>query len=1360
MNVGLLLGQPSGGLVDVDLDVPEALAVARLLLPATGWVSGRKGSPRSHWWYIVGDPPEKAEDKFLDLDRTCLLELRSTGAQTVAPPGVHESGEPILWHSFGQPNKVDAAALREAVGAVAAATLLARHWPAKGARQDAFLALAGALLRAQWAQDAVKRFVAAVVVATRDEERRKRVQAVSPTAKKLQEGAPVTGWRRLEELLGQAGQEVVAKAREWLGIPLVPAGVTGSGKTKRPAAYRPLPPFQPLPLQALPPVLRDLVTAGAAAIGCDPALLAPHALAASAGSIGNSRSVRLKGGWVEPSVLWALTVADSGGHKTPAYRQAVDPLMDLQVELFEEHRQQMQEHKEELEEWQATPKDERGERPQPPPEPRSFITSDATIEALGELLRDNSHGLLLARDEMDAWFRSFTRYRQQGGNDRSQWLELHGATTLRIDRLTRERGRLIVPRAGVSLCGTIQPTVLAAALDDEALQAGLGARFLLTMPPGNKRVWTEAEVSEELVERYQGLLRDLLALPLLDEGRRRPHVLTLSPEARQLWVEFYNAWGEVQFDAEGEQRAAFAKVEAYVPRLALVHHIVSLTACGVTDCVPVTVASVQAAIELARWFADEAVRVYAMLHESEDDRKLRRLVEWIQRRGGRVTARQLQRSNSRRWPDRDTAECALEDLVRGGLGQWDVSAPSERGGHPMRRFQLMLPTPDTTDTCSRESDEDDGEAPDTCPDGGPGPAQSRDDDGGGNGLCTSVYGSDAGKGGDQVSVVSGVGNGFPTLDGRNGDGAAKGQVSGASVGRGGTGGAAAEVPYQLVTDPAGLAMVAAALGDGGRVGLDLETTGLDPRRDRIRLLSLGVPTIDGGHFAYLIDSFRIDPSPLFEALSGVELVIHNAAFDLAFLTKLGFVPGVVHDTLLLAQLLAAGTDERCSLAACVGKELGLTVDKALQASDWSGELSEGQLAYAARDVGVLAPLYVALAAKVVDADLAEAAAIERRCLPAVVWMARHGVALDKAAWQALAGGAAEEANRLREELDRAAPPRPESALFSQPWNWDSVAQARDALRLAGCELESTADEALAGLDHPLAALLRRYREARKRTGTYGGAWLKHVAYDGRVYPSWRQIGAASGRMACSSPNMQNLPRGDCRRCACAPPGRVLVKADYSQIELRIAAKISGDKALLEAYQRGEDLHARTARSVLGVAEVSREHRQLAKALNFGLVFGMGSRGFQQYAQTQYGVRLTLQEAGCYRTAFFRSYPGLAAWHRRVRGAKAPQTLTLTGRRRLLNQQTPDTHRLNTPVQGTGADGLKLALALLWECRDQCPGAFPVLAVHDEIVVECSVDQAEVAASWLRTAMMEAMAPLIDPVPVEVDVNTGPTWGKD
>ena len=200
--------------------------------------------------------------------------------------------------------------------------------------------------------------------------------------------------------------------------------------------------------------------------------------------------------------------------------------------------------------------------------------------------------------------------------------------------------------------------------------------------------------------------------------------------------------------------------------------------------------------------------------------------------------------------------------------------------------------------------------------------------------------------------------------------------------------------------------------------------------------------------------------------------------------------------------------------------------------------------------------------------------------------------------------------------------------------------------------------------------------------------------------------------------------------------------------------------MLQAYAAGEDLHALTARQITGKPEVTKHDRQLAKAVNFGLLFGLGARGLRGYAQSNFGLDLTEGLAAQYRRAFFAAYPGLARWHRQAGSSTAKECRTLAGRRRLLDAQTPFTHRLNTQVQGTEADGAKLAMALLWERRDQCPGAFPVLFCHDEIVVEADTGQADAAAGWLRQAMLDGMAPLLDPVPVEVAVQTARTWGGD
>jgi hypothetical protein len=228
-NIGVLLGEPSGGLVDVDCDAREAALAAAELLPATGLVSGRAGNPASHYWYrIEGELPATA--KFGDVGagsvakHAMLIELRSTGQQTVVPPSAHPSGETLRWErgsiTQGDLGVVSARDLRAAVARVAAVALLARHWPGEGQRDEAAKDLAGLLLRGGWAEEEVDDFMRLVARIAGDEEWRKRGKA-RHTAQKLAEGGEVTGGPTLAgRLAGNAGdgERIVAQVRDWLGL--------------------------------------------------------------------------------------------------------------------------------------------------------------------------------------------------------------------------------------------------------------------------------------------------------------------------------------------------------------------------------------------------------------------------------------------------------------------------------------------------------------------------------------------------------------------------------------------------------------------------------------------------------------------------------------------------------------------------------------------------------------------------------------------------------------------------------------------------------------------------------------------------------------------------------------------------------------------------------------------------------------------------------------------------------------------------------------------------------------------------------------------------------------------------------------
>jgi DNA polymerase-1 len=448
------------------------------------------------------------------------------------------------------------------------------------------------------------------------------------------------------------------------------------------------------------------------------------------------------------------------------------------------------------------------------------------------------------------------------------------------------------------------------------------------------------------------------------------------------------------------------------------------------------------------------------------------------------------------------------------------------------------------------------------------------------------------------------------------------------------------------------------------------------------------------------------------------------------------------------------------------RELGIELDKEHQKGDWGGDLSSEMLEYAAMDSQVLPPLVETFEAKIREDDLERVLDLERRVTPAMVRMAAAGVPIDEKGWKGYQEKLEIEVGEALERLDKLAPDHPEGGS----WNWNSWQQITRAFGLLGIELPDTTRETLSEINHPLAETLLGYRNAKKRLDVCR-QWLDH-AHESRVYASWNQAGAETGRMSCSRPNLQNLNKEDeMRRFVRAPEGRVLVKADYSQMELRILAQLSGDPAMIEAFERGEDLHRATAAKMYGIPEekVTDEQRSSAKAVSFGIVYGMTPVGLAarlgveedeaadligQYfaAYPEVGLYLEVNAAQAIGTGMLRTPIG------RIRRFGDARTMTRKDRNEVRRQAK------NFPVQGACADGLKLALALLWERRGECPGALPILAVHDEIVVECDEGQAEKVETWLEKAMVDGMEEILrgadidgPRVPVEVEVRSGKTW---
>ncbi len=321
-------------------------------------------------------------------------------------------------------------------------------------------------------------------------------------------------------------------------------------------------------------------------------------------------------------------------------------------------------------------------------------TDDATTEALAVLLQQNPRGLLMVRDELAGWF-NFDRYAGgKGGGDAAKWLKMFGGRPMVVDRKTG--GTLYVPRAAVSIAGGIQPETLRRGLGQEHRDNGLAARLLLTCPPRKPKRWTEAEVNATTEAAVAKVFARLFGLTpeTDDDGDERPRLVTLADDGKLAWVTFFNEHASEQVNLSGDEAAAWSKLEGYAARLALVVHLTRWAAGDATLSDPARVdeASIAAGVVLSRWFGDEARRVYAILGESDEGRESRRLVDWIENKGGTLTVRDLTRGpREYRDPDDPTAKAraALDELVKAGRGRWGPDDHAGGRGRRTDRFQLL-----------------------------------------------------------------------------------------------------------------------------------------------------------------------------------------------------------------------------------------------------------------------------------------------------------------------------------------------------------------------------------------------------------------------------------------------------------------------------------------------------------------------------------------------------------------------------------------------------------------------------------------------------------------------------------------------
>ena len=586
--------------------------------------------------------------------------------------------------------------------------------------------------------------------------------------------------------------------------------------------------------------------------------------------------------------------------------------------------------------------------------------------------------------------------------------------------------------------------------------------------------------------------------------------------------------------------------------------------------------------------------------------------------------------------------------------------------------------------------------------------------------------------------------------------------------------------YELVKTADELRKAIEILTSQPVVGLDTETTDLDPFTSRLRLIQLATPDrvyiIDFDHFS---NGNRDALAPLRGLLAAPRpiKIAHNAKFDAKFIKhNLGVDLVGLFDTLLASQLVGAGDiEERHGLETVASRYLNEAVDKSERLSNWSFELSEAQLEYAARDAAVLLPLREKLIERLKSDSLVKCAQLEFECVMPVVDIELAGFYMHKDRWLEQLGIVEKKRVELAEQLQQVlAEESSQGSLFGGPQrddiNLDSQQQLTKALNRLGIPVpDSTRNWKLQPLaaQYPIIGTLLEYRTVQKALTSYGENMIELInPVTKRLHADFRQIGAPTGRFACTNPNIQQVPHAvEYRRCFSGyPEGRRLIIADYSQIELRILAEFSGDSGFMDAFKSGADLHRVTASQVFntGLDQVTKEQRDFAKRLNFGVVYGIGAQRFALMTGT------SVSDAENILRRYFGTYRQLDAYLREAATRAVSDRQARTGSGRLVRfrydendrQQISMTQRngKNTPIQGTSADILKRALKLLKEELSET-NAQIVNIIHDEIVVEADPDEAEGVAEKVESVMCAAGQEYLKTVPVKVETEIADEWVK-
>ena len=596
--------------------------------------------------------------------------------------------------------------------------------------------------------------------------------------------------------------------------------------------------------------------------------------------------------------------------------------------------------------------------------------------------------------------------------------------------------------------------------------------------------------------------------------------------------------------------------------------------------------------------------------------------------------------------------------------------------------------------------------------------------------------------------------------------------------------------YETVSDEAALERWIAKLEAAPLACFDTETTGLDPMTARIVGLSFSVAA---GEACYIPlahrypgapDQLDLDATlerlrPWFESPARPK-VAQNAKYDRHVLANHGIrVAGVAHDTLLASYVLES--HQRHDMDSLAMRHLGArTILYEEVAGKGASSIPFDQVGidrateYSAEDADVTFQLHGALWPMIeADAKLRHVyEAIELPVSGVLLDMERHGVLIDGALLATQGGELGARMLALESRVQE---------LAGQPFNVASPKQLGEILfgklglpvvKKTPSGAPSTDEEVLEklALDHPLPKALLEHRGLVKLKSTYTDKLPRMVnPATGRVHTNYAQAVAVTGRLSSTDPNLQNIPVRTAegrriREAFVAPPGAKIVSADYSQVELRIMAHLSGDAGLIEAFARGEDVHRHTASEVFGVplAEVNAEQRRYAKVINFGLIYGMSAFGL--------AGNLGIERAAAqnYMDQYFRRYPGVAAYMERTRqeARERGYVETVFGRRLWLpdiasgnqaKRQGAERQAINAPMQGTAADLIKLAMIAVhdWIAREGLATRL-VMQVHDELVLEVPEGELAVVKPGVEN-LMTGVAKLA--VPLVVEAGVGENWEK-